>query len=150
MIPNLFQRDTTFETTANLTLNVTRFDDTCKFHYPPEVDVYPSNITVIQESKILLNCTYRSNPSALRKVSWYKNGELLSVGPPHYNLGTDSQPSLIISNVTGQDTGNYTCQLFNEVGNGTSHNSISVNILCKFIFNINTFIINAVIVYVTG
>lgn len=50
----------------------------------------------------------------------------------HYEGGTTDQHSLIILDANGGDMGNYTCVLGNDVGNGTSEESIDVNVMCKF------------------
>ncbi|XP_059047752.1 hemicentin-1 isoform X2 [Achroia grisella] len=159
---NIHQRDlesgdTTFETTSNLTFEATRFENGQKFHceaankvtletkdhpmhatreleiwYPPMVRVEPTNITVVEGSKLLLKCEYESNPSSLNHVVWYRDGKEVNVNDTsHYQGGTTDQHSLIITDARGDDTGNYTCLLTNAVGNGTSGDSIHVNVLYK-------------------
>ncbi|XP_063630636.1 hemicentin-1 isoform X7 [Cydia splendana] len=148
--------DSTYETMANLTFTVTRFENgrkfTCKSEnevnkiiseeplvrtkemevwYRPIVHVNPPNFTVLQDTKILLKCEYESNPSLLIDVAWYKDDEKVDVNSSHYQGGNVNQPALIIHNVTGSDSGNYTCQLKNDVGNSTSDNAIDVNVLYK-------------------
>ncbi|XP_063370489.1 hemicentin-2 isoform X1 [Cydia amplana] len=148
--------DSTYETMANLTFTVTRFENgrkfTCKSEnevnkiiseeplvrtkemevwYRPIVHVNPPNFTVLQDSKILLKCEYESNPSHLIDVAWYKDDEKIDVDSPHYQGGNVNQPALIIHDVSGSDSGNYTCQLTNDVGNSTSDNAIDVNVLYK-------------------
>ncbi|XP_063543302.1 hemicentin-2-like isoform X1 [Cydia strobilella] len=148
--------DSTYETMANLTFTVTRFENgrkfTCKSEnevnkiiseeplirtkemevwYRPIVHVNPPNFTVLQDTKILLKCEYESNPSLLIDVAWYKDDEKIDVNSSHYQGGNVNQPALIIHNVTGSDSGNYTCQLKNDVGNSTSDNAIDVNVLYK-------------------
>ncbi|XP_052747843.1 hemicentin-1 isoform X6 [Galleria mellonella] len=149
--------DTTFETTSNLTFEATRFENGQKFHceaankvtletndhpmhatreleiwYPPMVRVDPTNITVVEGDKLLLKCEYESNPSSLNHVVWYRDGKEVNVNDTsHYQGGTTDQHSLIIADARGDDTGNYTCLLTNAVGNGTSEDSIHVNVLYK-------------------
>ncbi|XP_063898396.1 hemicentin-1 isoform X5 [Helicoverpa armigera] len=149
--------DTTFETKSNFTFEATRFENGQKFHceasnevtvetkdqpmhakmeleiwYPPIVRVEPKNITVVEGAKLLLKCEYESNPSSLNSVIWYRNGERVPVhNTSHYEGGTTDQHSLIILNANGDDMGNYTCLLGNAVGNGTSEDSIDVNVLFK-------------------
>ncbi|XP_022828846.1 uncharacterized protein LOC111358149 isoform X2 [Spodoptera litura] len=149
--------DTTFETKSNLTFEATRFENGRKFHceaanevtletkdqpmhatreleiwYPPIVRVEPRNITVIEGAKLLLKCEYESNPSSLKSVIWYRNGERVPVqNTSHYEGGTTDQHSLIILDANGGDMGNYTCVLGNAVGNGSSEESIDVNVLFK-------------------
>ncbi|XP_063835254.1 uncharacterized protein LOC135084408 isoform X2 [Ostrinia nubilalis] len=149
--------DTTFETTSNLTFEATKYENRQKFHceasnevterthdhpmhatreleiyYSPIVRVEPKNITVVEGKKVLLKCDYESNPSSLNTVIWYRNGERVSVNDTsHYDGGTTDQHSLIIRDARGGDMGNYTCLLANSVGNGSSHESIHVNVLYK-------------------
>ncbi|XP_045507806.1 uncharacterized protein LOC123703740 isoform X5 [Colias croceus] len=148
--------DTTFETTSNLTFEATRFENGRKFickavndamrdnndhpihatrelevWYPPIVHVGPANITVVEGTKILLKSEYESNPSSLTDVIWYRNGERLNVNTSHYQGGTTDQHALIILDANGDDMGNYTCLLANVVGNGTTGEMISVNVLFK-------------------
>ncbi|CAH1642394.1 unnamed protein product [Spodoptera littoralis] len=100
--------------------------------YPPIVRVEPRNITVIEGAKLLLKCEYESNPSSLKSVIWYRNGERVPVqNTSHYEGGTTDQHSLIILDANGGDMGNYTCVLGNAVGNGSSEESIDVNVLFK-------------------
>ena len=76
------------------------------------------------------------------EFSRYRNGEKVPVhNTSHYEGGTTDQHSLIILDANGEDMGNYTCVLGNAVGNGTSDESIDVNVLCKFNFFITTIII---------
>ncbi|RVE43417.1 hypothetical protein evm_011931, partial [Chilo suppressalis] len=149
--------DTTFETTSNLTFEATKYDNGQKFHceasnevtvetkdppmhadrileiwYPPIVRVEPNNITVVEGSKLLLKCEYESNPSSLNSVIWFRDGQRVSVNDTsHYQGGNTDQHSLIILDARGSDMGNYTCLLTNAVGNGTSNQSIDVNVLYK-------------------
>ncbi|CAG5027639.1 unnamed protein product [Parnassius apollo] len=148
--------DSTFETTSNLTFEATRFENGRKFRceaindvmietkehpihatrelevwYPPLVHLEPKNITVVEGAKILLKCEYESNPSSLNEVIWYRNGKRLNVNSSHYQGGTTDQHALIIVNAKGEDMGNYTCLLSNTVGNGTTNETIDVNILYK-------------------
>ncbi|XP_038217056.1 hemicentin-2 isoform X4 [Zerene cesonia] len=148
--------DTTFETKSNLTFEATRFENGRKFickavndamrdnndhpihatrelevWYPPIVHVGPANITVVEGTKILLKSEYESNPSSLTDVIWYRNGDRLNVNTSHYQGGTTDQHALIILDANGDDMGNYTCLLANVVGNGTTGEMISVNVLFK-------------------
>lgn len=50
----------------------------------------------------------------------------------HYKGGTTDQHSLIILDAKGEDMGNYSCVLRNNVGQGTSDGHIEVNVLCKY------------------
>nr|XP_053621032.1 hemicentin-1 isoform X6 [Plodia interpunctella] len=150
-------QDTTYETISKLVFEGTRYENGKKFHceasnqvtietkdhpmhatreldiwYPPIIHVEPSNVTVVEGSKLLLQCEYVSNPSSLTNVIWYRNGEVVNVNDTgHFQGGTTNQHSLIILNVTGEDMGNYTCLLANFVGNSTSETSIDVNVIFK-------------------
>ncbi|XP_039761639.1 hemicentin-1 isoform X2 [Pararge aegeria] len=158
---NIHQRetqesDTTFETVSNLTIEATRFENGRKFickainkvmqetndhpihatrelevWYPPIVHVGPPNITVIEGSKILLKSEYESNPSALIEVTWYRDGKRVNLNNSNYQGGTPDQHSLIILDASGKDMGNYTVVMANSEGNGTTNDTISVNVLFK-------------------
>ncbi|KAJ0170414.1 hypothetical protein K1T71_013785 [Dendrolimus kikuchii] len=156
-VTNRLLSDTTFETISNLTFEATRFENGIKFNceasneftkktndrpmyatkeleiwYPPIVRVEPKNITVVEGAKILLKCEYESNPSSLNEVIWYKDGTRVRVNnTSHYEGGTTDQQALIILDARGEDMGNYTCVLSNSVGNGTSNDTIDVNVLYK-------------------
>ncbi|XP_045485355.1 hemicentin-1 isoform X4 [Pieris rapae] len=148
--------DTTVATMSNLTFEATRFENGRRFickavndamrdnndhpihatrelevWYPPIVHVGPPNITVVEGTKILLKSEYESNPSSLTEVVWYRNGERLNVNSSHYQGGSTDQHALIILDANGDDMGNYTCLLANVVGNGTTEEMISVNVLFK-------------------
>ncbi|XP_047508893.1 hemicentin-2 isoform X5 [Pieris napi] len=148
--------DTTVATMSNLTFEATRFENGRRFickavndamrdnndhpihatrelevWYPPIVHVGPPNITVVEGTKILLKSEYESNPSSLTEVVWYRNGERLNVNSSHYQGGSTDQHALIILDANGDDMGNYTCLLANVVGNGTTEEIISVNVLFK-------------------
>ncbi|XP_045540674.1 hemicentin-1 isoform X3 [Papilio machaon] len=148
--------DSTFVTKSNLTFEATRFENGRKFRceaindvmvetkehpihatrelevwYPPLVHLEPKNITVVEGAKILLKCEYESNPSSLNEVIWYRNGEKLNVNSSHYEGGTTEQHALIIVSSRGEDLGNYSCLLANTVGQGTTNETIHVNILYK-------------------
>ncbi|XP_013145692.1 PREDICTED: uncharacterized protein LOC106108902 isoform X4 [Papilio polytes] len=148
--------DSTFVTKSNLTFEATRFENGRKFRceaindvmietkehpihatrelevwYPPLVHLEPKNITVVEGAKILLKCEYESNPSSLNEVIWYRNGEKLNVNSSHYEGGTTEQHALIIVSSRGADLGNYSCLLANTVGQGTTNETIHVNILYK-------------------
>ncbi|XP_047541252.1 uncharacterized protein LOC125074070 isoform X1 [Vanessa atalanta] len=148
--------DKTFETQSNLTFEATRYENGRKFickavndvmletkdhpihatleleiWYPPIVHVGPPNITVVEGQKILLKSEYESNPSSLTEVIWFRDGKKVNVNNSHYQGGTIDQHSLIILDASGDDMGNYTVLLANTVGNGTTNETISVNVLFK-------------------
>ncbi|XP_064075309.1 hemicentin-2 isoform X3 [Vanessa tameamea] len=148
--------DKTFETQSNLTFEATRYENGRKFickavndvmletkdhpihatleleiWYPPIVHVGPPNITVVEGQKILLKSEYESNPSSLTEVIWFRDGKKVNVNNSHYQGGTIDQHSLIILDASGDDMGKYTVLLANTVGNGTTNETISVNVLFK-------------------
>ncbi|KAG7295111.1 hypothetical protein JYU34_022059 [Plutella xylostella] len=100
--------------------------------YPPIVHVEPSNVTVVEGTKILLKCNYESNPSSLTEVIWFIDNKRIDTNnTARYEGGSTDQQALIITKSTGKDMGNYSCLLANAVGNGTSEGTIDVNILYK-------------------
>ncbi|CAG9116132.1 unnamed protein product [Plutella xylostella] len=149
--------DSTFETVSNFTFEATRFENGRRFRcealndvmrerkepaihatrelevwYPPIVHVEPSNVTVVEGTKILLKCNYESNPSSLTEVIWFIDNKRIDTNnTARYEGGSTDQQALIITKSTGKDMGNYSCLLANAVGNGTSEGTIDVNILYK-------------------
>lgn len=153
--------DGTYETVSNLSFEATRYENGAKFKceaenevmketnerpihatkelevwYPPIVEVSPPNITVVEGTKILLQCQYQSNPSAITQVLWYKDGvELGEADAARYEgLATANGPgdlALVVRAATAADKGLYTCALANAAGTSTSRGHSDVDVLYK-------------------
>lgn len=149
--------DTTYETYSSLSFKATRFDNRHTFkclaknevswihkffeiyaskeidvYYMPYIEVHPRNQTVLEGAKVLLVCDYRSNPTQLFKVVWYRNGEIVEVNDKkRYKGGHIEERHLTILNATGEDMGNYTCLVENAAGNGTSVWAADLNVMFR-------------------
>lgn len=60
-----------------------------------------------------------------------KNGEVVNVNNNRMEGGNVNSIALKIQHVLRSDLGNYTCELQNDYGIGTSENSISLDVHCK-------------------
>ena len=76
-----------------------------------------------QNFKCLCNSTGGNPPPT---ASWYKDGNLVS-GPGYLKT------TLSLKNITGNDTGNYSC--FVESHNLNDTKSVEIEVLCKYNMN---------------
>ncbi|KAI4471624.1 contactin 5 [Holotrichia oblita] len=84
---------------------------------PPEVIVSPEIITTNEKAVVLLKCAYHSNPTQLTDFVWTKNGKNLTLYEPKYlSSNFSTLLLLIISNISRDDHGNYTCICRNSAG----------------------------------
>ncbi|XP_038196895.1 carcinoembryonic antigen-related cell adhesion molecule 1-like [Arvicola amphibius] len=85
-------------------VSISRSDPfTLNITYGPDVpNISPSNIHFHLRTNLSLSCQAASNPPAL--YSWFVNGELLS-----------SSQELLIPNITTNNSGSYTCLVYNSV-----------------------------------
>ncbi|XP_075164374.1 neuromusculin isoform X2 [Haematobia irritans] len=148
------QPDGTFYTQSELLFNATRFENDKEFRceaenivvkmngekpftallglevfYPPVITVNPLNATVNTGDSVLLYCDYVANPATLKSVVWYRNGVSLNVSDDHYKGGNSEHVALSIRHAVKEDIGNYTCELTNEAGQGTSEDQINLDVL---------------------
>ncbi|XP_067007165.1 nephrin isoform X1 [Anabrus simplex] len=100
--------------------------------YPPIVTISSANsennVTVNETTDISLFCQYEANPMTLKRVRWYRNGQLLSLSPEE---SSPENPMVVIKNSSRYDQGVYTCELENEVGVGESSNAVYVSVYFK-------------------
>lgn len=61
----------------------------------------------------------------------YRNGQSIDVSDDHYKGGNSEHVALSIRHAVKEDIGNYTCELTNEAGQGTSEQQINLDVLCK-------------------
>ncbi|XP_061395466.1 hemicentin-1 isoform X1 [Musca vetustissima] len=149
------QADGTFYTQSDLLFNATRFENDKEFRceaenivtkmngekpfqallglevfYPPVITLNPLNATVNTGDSVLLYCDYVANPATLKSVVWYRNGVSLNVSDnDHYKGGNSEHVALSIRHANKEDIGNYTCELTNEAGKGTSEQQIFLDVL---------------------
>ncbi|EDX11544.1 GD15064 [Drosophila simulans] len=96
---------------------------------PPVVKVSPSAITANTSEIVLLNCEYFANPASLTQVEWYRNDILVNVNDTtHYKGGNSENVALVIKSTEKEDIGNYSCQLSNNIGTGTSDHKINLDV----------------------
>ncbi|EDV52815.2 uncharacterized protein Dere_GG16293, isoform G [Drosophila erecta] len=150
----LEKSDGTFHTQSELIFNATRFENdhvfrceaenivlqinrekpissalTLEVLYPPVVKVSPSDIIANTSEIVLLNCEYVANPASLTKVEWYRNDDLVNVNDTtHYKGGNSENVALVIQSTEKEDIGNYSCQLSNNIGKGTSEHKINLDV----------------------
>ncbi|KAH0507130.1 Carcinoembryonic antigen-related cell adhesion molecule 1 [Microtus ochrogaster] len=72
------------------------------YHGPDDPIISPSNTYFRSRRNLSLSCQTASNPPAL--YSWFVNGEFLS-----------SSQELLIPNITANNSGSYTCFVYNSV-----------------------------------
>ncbi|XP_032573488.1 hemicentin-2 isoform X6 [Drosophila sechellia] len=151
---SLEKSDGTFHTQSELIFNATRFENdrvfrceaenivlqinrekpissalTLEVLYPPVVKVSPSAITANTSEIVLLNCEYFANPASLTQVEWYRNDILVNVNDTtHFKGGNSENVALVIKSTEKEDIGNYSCQLSNNIGTGTSDHKINLDV----------------------
>lgn len=52
----------------------------------------------------------------------------------HYKGGNSENVALVIKSTEKEDIGNYSCQLSNNIGKGTSDQKINLDVQCKIIY----------------
>ncbi|EDW79217.2 LOW QUALITY PROTEIN: uncharacterized protein Dwil_GK12999 [Drosophila willistoni] len=148
------KEDGTYHTQSELIFNATRFENVRVFRceaenivlqinrekaissamtlevlYPPVVRVNPPELVVNTSEIILLNCEYISNPASLTEVIWYRNNETVNVNDTdHYQGGNSDNVALVIKSTRKEDIGNYTCELSNAIGKGSSDQLIDLDV----------------------
>ncbi|KAH8233853.1 hypothetical protein KR032_000185, partial [Drosophila birchii] len=148
------KNDGTYHTQSELIFNATRFENdrvfrceaenivlqinrekpitsalTLEVLYPPVVKVSPPEMVTNTSEIVLLNCEYVANPASLIQVDWYRNDELINVNDTnHYQGGNSENVALVIKSTDKDDIGNYSCQLSNTIGKGTSEEKINLDV----------------------
>ncbi|KPU79112.1 uncharacterized protein Dana_GF11010, isoform T [Drosophila ananassae] len=148
------KNDGTYHTQSELIFNATRFENdrvfrceaeniviqinrekpissalTLEVLYPPVVKVSPPEVVTNTSEIVLLNCEYVANPASLTNVVWYRNNEVVNVNnTDRYQGGNSENVALVIKSTEKDDTGNYSCQLSNSIGKGTSEQEINLDV----------------------
>jgi len=112
--------------------------------YAPRVEMFEqTNITMIENDLLELECVTDSNPNTLNNIEWYLNDQLIAT--ENITSGDDSDDIsneddehedieskdgvLHVYNIKYQQSGDYSCKAFNDVGEGMSPFSTSVKVL---------------------
>lgn len=62
----------------------------------------------------------------------YRNGDVVNVNDTdRYQGGNSENVALVIRSTDKEDIGNYSCHLFNSVGQGSSEQQIDLDVQCK-------------------
>lgn len=100
---------------------------------PPSVSIEPTGKVAVNESgELQLHCRFNANPSNVSEILWFRDGLLIELAANMRKLvGEKGFSSLVIHNITRNDTGFYNCHVRNIVGSGNSTTSTYVDVLCK-------------------
>nr|XP_046910344.1 hemicentin-1-like isoform X1 [Dermatophagoides farinae] len=103
--------------------------------FAPIVVMEPQNGVTVNESTpmVKIYCTYLANPSQLleNETIWFKDGRRLDISDRSRYIieSVTNSPTLVIMDVTRNDTGHYHCTLANTFGSGVPNSSIYLNVL---------------------
>jgi len=84
----------------------------------PQFTIRPANTSVLLGSEVSFSCVARGDP---HEITWKKQGGALPLKRVHFD-----EERFLISNVTEQDTGIYTCVAENKAGSITSSATVTV------------------------
>ena len=91
----------------------------------------PQNQTVLENSEARLTCEGKAEPKNLT-YKWYKDGLPVSkVGSLDQRSSLLKDGTLVITLVTSEDNGRYTCEITNGIGRPIQA-SAYINVECKF------------------
>lgn len=85
-----------------------------------------NNRAVIENTTILLNCQAVGNPIPI--FTWYHNG--LKINKANYLSPSPLINQIMLSNISSDNAGNYTCFSQNVVGNATQ--SVEIVVYSKY------------------
>lgn len=97
--------------------------------YAPRVTIEDENKTVTAGDEIIINCLIDANPMNLTKVNWYHNNNVINVEDERFEDEESEIVSLAINPVIPNDVGEYHCTAENIAGQGSSQNSLSLEVL---------------------
>ena len=95
----------------------------------PQITEHPQDVTAIEGTNVTFSCNASGDPSPT--TSWTKGGSILiTSGDSRISFGADNK-TLIIINVNRADRGQYRCVANNSVGNDSTSDAATLNVLCK-------------------
>ncbi|XP_069772736.1 hemicentin-1-like [Narcine bancroftii] len=107
---------------------VVSVDRTLVVQVPPLVLIGQSEISVLEDSRVLLPCAAQGLPAPM--LYWEKDGAAVPDVPGKYTALQSGE--LIVDNTTPEDAGVYTCTAVNPVGKDSHRIRLSVNVQPAF------------------
>jgi len=97
--------------------------------YAPRVSIEEENITLTAGEEITINCLIDANPMNFSQVQWFHNDNAIDVEDERFEGENSEIVSLSINPIIPEDAGDYHCIAENEVGEGASTNSVTLEVL---------------------
>lgn len=95
------------------------------FSVPPTFQSEPMSIIVEEQENVTFTCSANGDP--MPNITWSKENGNLPV-----NRSVETQGSLLLLNLSREDSGNYTCNATNAVGSILSSAELFVHSVLKF------------------
>jgi titin len=86
---------------------------------------------LVESQSAHYECRIEPYPDPNMRVEWYFNGKVLQSGHRYRTAYDFGFAALDILQVYGEDSGEYTCKVINNLGQATS--SIKLSVQCKYI-----------------
>ncbi|XP_050523343.1 obscurin isoform X48 [Daktulosphaira vitifoliae] len=113
-----------------------QISDACQVNLkmPPQfIGALAKEVETFEGDYVSLSVRVEGDPAP--QVKWYFNDELIIPENTHFKTNTEGDVhTLLICNITRQDSGKYTCEISNESGSNTSEGKLFVK--CPPIFKI--------------
>ncbi|XP_068459615.1 obscurin isoform X1 [Clinocottus analis] len=99
---------------------------------PPDFDAILANCTAELGQTVKLACKVTGVPKP--SVTWYKDGRLVEADPHHIIIeDPDGSCTLILDNMTADDSGQYMCFATSSAGNASTLGKITVQMPPRFV-----------------
>uniref|UniRef100_UPI0009B38CCD obscurin-like n=1 Tax=Monopterus albus TaxID=43700 RepID=UPI0009B38CCD len=99
---------------------------------PPDFDEILANCTAELGQTVKLACKATGVPKPV--VTWYKDGRAVQADPHHIIIeDPDGSCTLILDNMTGDDSGQYMCFATSSAGNASTLGKITVQVPPRFV-----------------
>ncbi|KAG2458503.1 OBSCN protein, partial [Polypterus senegalus] len=99
---------------------------------PPDFEAVLSDCTAELGETVKLACKVTGNPKPV--ISWYKDGKALEIDPHHIIIeDPDGSCTLILDNLTAEDSGQYMCFATSIAGNVSTLGKIIVQVPPQFV-----------------